>query len=162
MQFRRVVRFSCVAVVSLFGACSESPVAPADDVLEQTANPARPSALIAAGDGSWHILSETMIGSNFVSEYELGAALLGEEYQGSVFIRVSVPQGTTTGSTSGPCITSTLLKTEVRPGWTATVKKAGGCDKPIQVEFTSASRQRATFKWTYIFGLTKVDHGAVR
>lgn len=162
MQFRRLVRLSCVAVVGLLGACSESPVAPADDVLEQTANPARPSALIAAGDGSWHILSETMIGSNFVSEYELGAALLGEEYQGSVFIRVSVPQGTTAGSTSGPCITSTLLKTETRPGWTATVKKAGGCDKPIQVDFTSSTRQRASFKWTYIFGLTKVDHGAVR
>jgi len=162
MQLRRVVRLSCVAVVGLFGACSESPVAPADDVSEQTANPARPSSLFAEGDGSFRILSETMIGSNFVSEYELGAGLLGEEYQGSVYIRVSVPQVATPGTSSGPCITSTLLKTEVRPGWTATVKKAGGCDKPIQVDFTSASRQRATFKWTYIFGLTKVDHGAVR
>lgn len=150
--------FILAATAACFTACSgESPTgAP-----ETGPDIASPTHLFAAGDGSFRILSETMQGSTLVSEYELGAALLGEEYQGSVYIRVSVPQVGGTGS-SAPCITSTIIRTEVRPGWTAAVKKAGGCDKPIQVDFTSAARQRATFKWTYIFGLTKVDHGAVR
>lgn len=146
------------AAAACFTACSgESPTG----ATETAPDIASPTHLFAAGDGSFRILSETMQGSTLVSEYELGAALLGEEYQGSVYIRVSVPQVGGTGS-SAPCITSTIIRTEVRPGWTAAVKKAGGCDKPIQVDFSSATRQRATFKWTYIFGLTKVDHGAVR
>lgn len=146
--------------VALSACQNESPLSPSTAI----ATPAAPKSLIAVGDGSFHILSEQYIGSNFVSEYELGAALLGEEYQGSVFIRVSVPQVTSPTTNSAlPCITSTIIKTESRPGWAASVKKAGGCDKPIEIAFENAStKQRATFKWTYIFGLTKVDHGAVK
>ncbi|MEQ1690184.1 MAG: hypothetical protein ABMA00_02775 [Gemmatimonas sp.] len=148
-----------ISAAGLLSACSDAPSAPQMD----SAIPATPSALIAVGDGSWHILAEYQQGNNNVAEYELGAALLGEEYQGSVFIRVSVPAIVSpVAGSSMPCITSTIMRTEVRAGWTASIKKAGGCDKPIQVDFSSKSGQRATFKWTYIFGLTKVDHGAVR
>jgi hypothetical protein len=154
--------FIRAAAAACFTACltacaGESPTGTAETLPDI----APPTHLFAVGDGSFRILSETMQGATLVSEYEVGAALLGDEYQGFVYIRVSVPQVVGTGS-SAPCITSTIIRTEVRPGWTAAVKKAGGCDKPIQVDFTSAARQRATCKWTYIFGLTKVDHGAVR
>lgn len=160
-RFRLPATLVGFATVAVLAACSsESPLSPSTAI----ATPSAPTSLIAVGDGSFHILSEQYIGTNFMSEYELGAALLGEEYQGSVFIRVSVPQVTSpTAGSSLPCITSTIIKTEVRPGWAASVKKAGGCDKPIEIAFENAkTKQRATFKWTYIFGLTKVDHGAVR
>jgi hypothetical protein len=159
-QFRNArPRLLACATVLLMACGGELPTAPTTTTTASVA----PTNLIAAGDGAWHTLREYFVGTTYVTELELGAALLGEEYQGSVFIKLSVPQvtGTPTSSTM-PCITSTVMKTEVRAGWTASIKKPGGCDKSIEVDFTSKTKQRATFKWTYIFGLTKVDFGAVR
>lgn len=159
-RFRTVrPRLLACAAVFLIACGGDLPTAPAATTTASVA----PVHLIAAGDGAWHTLREYYVGTAYVTELELGAALLGEEYQGSVFIKLSVPQVTgTTTSSSMPCITSTVMKTEVRAGWTASIKKPGGCDKSIEIDFTSKTKQRATFKWTYIFGLTKVDFGAVR
>ncbi len=155
----RVASASLALVV--LGACSaDSPSAPASPATLVTG----PSRLFEVDSGSFRILADYMQGNNHIMEFELGAALLNQkEYQGSVYIRVSVPPvPAATASSSLPCITSSIMRTEVRPGWTATVKKPGGCDKDIVVDFSNAARQRATFKWTYIFGLSKVDHGAVK
>jgi hypothetical protein len=79
---------------------------------------------------------------------------------GSVTIRTFIPA---TGGGSGSCITSTVLGTQVTPGWTATVKKSGGCDKEISVLLENrATGKKATFSFLYIFGKTRIDFGAVR
>jgi hypothetical protein len=149
-----------VLAIALLSACAaESPLAPSS----RAAMVGEPSRLFEVDSGSFRILADYYSGANHIMEFELGAALLNQqEYQGSVYIRVSIPPVPVPAPTSMPCITSSILKTEVRPGWKATVKKSGGCDKDIVVDFTNAARQRATFKWTYVFGLSKVDHGAVR
>lgn len=138
------------------GDATTAPTASAELVTE-------PSRLFEVDSGSFRILADYYSGANHIMEFELGAALLnGREYQGSAYIRVSVPPIPTPIPSSMPCITSTLLKTEVRPGWKATVRKAGGCDKDIVIDFANNAKQRATFTWRYVFGLSKVDHGAVR
>lgn len=150
---------STLALVVLAACSADSSTAPASPATLLD----RPSQLFDVDSGSFRILADYMQGANHIMEFELGAALLNQrEYQGSVYIRVSVPPVPVPVPSSMPCITSSIMRTEVRAGWTASVKKAGGCDKDIVVEFSNAARQRATFKWTYIFGLSKVDHGAVK
>ena len=78
---------------------------------------------------------------------------------GSVTVKTVVPG---TGPTSGSCITSTVVSTETTDGWTATVKKPGGCDKEIVVQFENAATgQKAEFRYLYIFGKTRIDAGRV-
>jgi hypothetical protein len=121
-----------------------------------------PSRLFDVDSGSFRILADYYSGVNHIMEFEVGAALLNREFQGSVYIRVSVPPIPVPVPPTIPCITSSIMQTETRPGWTATVKKAGGCDKDIIVDFSNAARQRATFKWTYRYGITKIDPCVVR
>ena len=42
------------------------------------------------------------------------------------------------------------------------MKKSGGCDKEIQVQFENkAAKLRADFSFLYIFGKTRIDFGAI-
>lgn len=139
-------------------ACSTDVTAPTVRQMPNEVN-----RLFAVGEGSYRLLADYFVGPNHVLDQELGAALLnGQEYQGSVYIRVSIPPVVPGPTSSLPCITSSIFGIETRPGWTATVKKAGGCGRDIEVQFSNAQKQRATFKYTFTWGLTKVDHGAVR
>lgn len=149
------------ALLLSVGACSTDVTAPAPTARPL---PTEVNHLFNVGEGSYRLLADYFVGPNHVLDQELGAALLnGQEYQGSVYIRVSIPPVLVPGPTSSlPCITSSILKIETRPGWSAAVRKAGGCGKDIEVQFSNAQRQRATFKYTFTWGLTKVDHGAVK
>ncbi len=146
-------------LVAALAACSADVTAPSARILPTDVN-----NLFAVGEGSYRLLADYYEGPNHILDQELGAALLnGEEYQGSVYIRTSIPPVLEWGPSSTlPCITNTISKIETRPGWTATVKKPGGCGGSIEVQFAIAQKQRATFKHTLTWGLTKVDHGAVR
>ena len=43
------------------------------------------------------------------------------------------------------------------------MKKPGGCDKEIQVQFENkATRLRADFSFLYLFGKTRIDGGLIR
>lgn len=146
-------------LVAVVGACSSDATAPTARLVPTDVN-----NLFAVGEGSYRLLADYYVGQNHILDQELGAALLNRvEYQGSVHIRTSIPPVLVPGPTSSlPCITNTITRIETRPGWTATVKKPGGCGKDIEVQFSNAQKQRATFKHTLTWGLTKVDHGAVR
>lgn len=81
---------------------------------------------------------------------------------GSVVIQTIIPL-IAPGSSKTPCITSTIVRTETVTGWTASVKKPGGCDKEIQVQFENkATRLRADFSFLYLFGKTRIDGGLIK
>jgi hypothetical protein len=51
----------------------------------------------------------------------------------------------------------------VVPGWTAEVKKSGGCNKSIEVEFENDDTdQSADFKFLTEPGKTRIDLGLVQ
>jgi hypothetical protein len=84
-------------------------------------------------------------------------------YIGSVTIRTFIPVSASGATSRGPCITSTVETTETTPGWTATIKKPGGCDKEIAVRFENGStNQRADFSFLFIPGKTRIDFGTVQ
>jgi hypothetical protein len=81
---------------------------------------------------------------------------------GSVTIRTII-SGTASSSSSGACILSTIDRVDVTTGWSFSVKKSGGCDKEISVEFSNpATKQKAVFSFLMIPGKTRIDFGAVR
>jgi hypothetical protein len=101
-----------------------------------------------------------------IAEYPAGTYFPVDGSEGgsvaSVTIRTFIPWSLNSGS-SGTCITSTIQRVETTPGWTASIKKPGGCDKTIEVQLENKStRQKAVFSFLYIAGKTRIDFGAVR
>lgn len=154
-----------LALALFLGACSpdaNGPAAPSAALLAAT-----PSALVAPNE-NMAILSDTTDAAGnhvMIAEYAAGTYFPDDttgKSVASVTIKTVVP-GVASGSSSMPCITSTVLKTETTPGWTASVKKPGGCDKEIVVLLSNKStKQSATFSFLYIFGKTRIDFGAIR
>ena len=158
---RSLHRLSAVASIALLAACQS-------DVAE-------PTRAVAAANSASHLLSpdqsvrylvdSTDASGNHIMIAEWGAGALPEGGTvASVTIKTVVPFFTaSTTTTSSPCITSTILKTEALPGWTTTVKKPGGCDKTIEVLVENrTTREKGVFSYLYIFGKTKIDVGFVR
>ena len=99
-----------------------------------------------------------------VAEYAAGVTLHDPTSSpiGSVVIQTIIPL-LAPGSSKTPCLTSTIVRTEALAGWTASVKKPGGCDKEIQVQFeNTTTRQRADFSFLYLFGKTRIDSGLIK
>lgn len=128
--------------------------------------PSTPSRLLGVNEYGRMIVDTSDAAGNhtMVAEYPAGVYTLpnGDGASvGSVTIRTFIP-GSGNGS-SKFCITSTIDRVETTPGWTASVKKAGGCDKEIGVQLENKStKQRADFSFLYVAGKTRIDYGAVR
>ena len=158
--YRHALGFVFLATLA---GCAADPTAPA----AAPAPAARPSLLLTAGEGM-RILAEYVDAAGnrvMVAEYAAGTYVLADGTGGSVAsvtIKTVIPP-LVAGSTSAPCITSTIQKVETIAGWTYAIKKSGGCDKEIVVGLDNASTgQRAQFSFLMIFGKTKIDHGLVR
>lgn len=156
---RSAVRATAIAAVLVVGvACARDPLAPA------TSAASTPAFLLGPGE-YFVVRSDTVDAAGnetTVAEYAAGTyADPARAPAGSVTIRTVLPASA--GGSSKSCITSTVVRTETRPGWTATVKKAGGCDKEIGVELANAAtRERAQFSFLMVAGKTRIDYGQVR
>jgi len=126
--------------------------------------PAAPHALLAPGEFSRTVADSTDAAGNhvMVTEFAAGTYTQPDGVSGSVAsitIKTVIPA---TSPASGTCITSTIESIETTAGWTATIKKPGGCDKEIVVALENATtRQKAEFRYLYIAGKTRIDAGRV-
>lgn len=149
-----------LAVLAL-AACGRDPVAPGASALTAGA----PSYLLAADQGPRTIVDSTDAFGNLIFVTEYPAGVYSDPTRApaaSVTIRTLIP-ATAGGSKSKACVTSTIDGTETRPGWTATVKKSGGCDKEIGVSLANkATGERAEFSFLMVPGKTRIDYGLVR
>ena len=123
-----------------------------------------PSLLLAPGEFNRTLVDSTDSSGNHVTVAEWAAGIYTQPdgataSVASVTVKTVVPP--TNGS--GSCITSTVVSTDTTPGWTATVKKPGGCDREIVVELENdTTNRKAEFRYLVIFGKTRIDAGAVR
>ena len=150
-------------LATALAACASDPVAPAGALA-----PAATPAFLLADDESFRVISDTVdaAGNQIqIAELAAGALYLADGTYtsvASVTIKSVIPQ-VAAGSSSGPCITSTIQKVDTRAGWSYAIKKPGGCDKEIIVDLENrTTRQRAQFSFLMIFGKTRIDHGLVR
>ena len=150
-----------VFLAATAAACGRDAVAPE---LAQRAPIVGPSLLLAPGEFNSTIIDSTDAAGNHVTVTEWAAGTYTQPdgvsaSVASVTVKTVVPP--TNGS--GSCITSTVVSTDTTPGWTATIKKPGGCDKEIVVALENdATNQKAEFRYLVIFGKTRIDAGAVR
>jgi hypothetical protein len=157
LQYRHI---PVLLLAALLAACTGDAVTP--DAGGRS--PETPQLLLAPGESFRTIADSTDAAGNLVmvNEYAAGIYTQPDGVSGSVAsvtVKTVVPA---TSGTSGTCITSTIVGIETTPGWTATVKKPGGCDKEIVVALANAATgQRADFRYLYIAGKTRIDQGAV-
>jgi hypothetical protein len=158
----KLSRVAPIVLAALLAACADTTAPTASSSLRPSE---RPAALLSADEFTRTILDTTDARGTqtMIAEYAAGIDLDNRDAApiGSVIIKTVVPV-LTAGSSKTPCITSTVLSTETVAGWTASVKKPGGCDKQIEVQFENKStKQRADFSFLYIFGKTRIDFGAI-
>jgi type IV pilus biogenesis protein CpaD/CtpE len=157
--FRHALTAACLAALA---GCATDVAAP--DAAAPTAT--RPSLLLAAGESQRFVL-DTVIGSNqiMVTEYAAGIYRFPDGTSSSVAsvtVKTVIPLGVS-GTSSEACITSSIVAIETVPGWRATVKKPGGCDKEIVVGLENpTTKEKAQFSYLYIFGKTRIDLGLIQ
>ena len=156
--------FAVVAAAAL-AACSRDLTSP--NAARSLAPSAGPSALLGVNESTRTIADSTDAAGNtvMVVEYAAGTYVLpnGDGASvGSVTIRTVLP-GAASASSAKACVTSTIVGVETTPGWTASVKKSGGCNKDIEVQLENkATKQRADFSFLMEPGKTRIDFGLVR
>lgn len=159
----KMLKLAPLALVAFLVACADATApAPAATLRPTDA----PSSLLSADEGVHMITDSVDAAGNtiMIAEYAAGVSLNDPVAPpiGSVTIKTVVPL-ISSGSSRTPCITSTIVRTEAVSGWTASVKKAGGCDKEIQVQFENKSAKlRADFSFLYLFGKTRIDGGLIK
>jgi len=158
-----VHRLALVASLAGLAACASEPLAP----VTTDATALAPSFLLSPEESQRTIADSTDAFGNHVMvvEYAAGTLSLTDATAGSVAsvtIKTVIPSSPFGTSSSGACITSTVQAVETTAGWAATVKKPGGCDKEIVVSLENGTTgQKATFRFLYIFGKTRIDFGLV-
>jgi hypothetical protein len=157
----RISSFAVLVFAGMVAACGRDTVSPD---LTARAPLVGPSLLLAPGEFNHTIVDSTDSAGNQITVTEWAAGTYAQPdgvtaSVASVTVKTVVPP--TNGS--GSCITSTVVSTETTAGWTATIKKPGGCDKEIVVALENDStKQKAEFKYLVVFGKTRIDVGAVR
>ncbi|MEO8621695.1 MAG: hypothetical protein ABI625_11555 [bacterium] len=160
----RLARLAPLVTLAILGACAQDmPTAPRSPSL---AAPSSPAALLGPDEAVRIISMVTDAFGNtvMVAEYAAGVYLdpTTPAAVASVTIKTSIPS-VSSGSTKTPCITSTIVSIETTAGWTSSVRKPGGCDKPIEVALDNLSlNQKATFQFLYLFGKTRIDSGLIK
>ena len=163
-----VRRLAFFAALTTLAACAAEPLAPAANDQAGSVAALTPSFLLSPEESQRTIADSTDAPGNHVMvvEYAAGTYTLADGTGGSVAsvtIKTVIPFSPLGTSSSGACITSTVQAVDATPGWTASVKKPGGCDREIVVSLENrATGQRAQFSFLYIFGKTRIDFGAVR
>lgn len=157
----RLLRGALAAAAIFTSACSSDPVSPAAS--------SAPSFLLGPDEGV-RVVSDSVDDRGntiLVQEFAAGVYTTPTGEGGSVAsitIRSFIPawpEGTTVSST--PCITNSIVSTETTPGNTLNVKKSGGCDKDVVVLIEQkATRRKATFSFSMVFGKTVIDAGLLR
>ena len=155
-----LVRLSSLAAIAMLAACANdtaNPIAPND------AAPASPSFLVAPGQNFNTLVDSVDAAGNHLTVAEWAAGILPDGSSvASVTIRTFIP-ATSSTSSSDVCITSSIVSTDEMPGWTASIKKTGGCNKDIEVLFENeTTRQSADFRFQMEPGKTRIDLGLVR
>lgn len=150
-----------VATAILTAACSGDPVAP---------SAADAPAFLLGPDEGVRVVSDSVDANGntiLVQEFAAGVYTLPSGEGGSVAsvtIRSFIPAwpaGTTVSST--PCITNSIVSTDAAPGNTLSIKKSGGCDKDVVVLIEQkATKRKATFSFSMVFGKTVIDAGLLR
>lgn len=87
---------------------------------------------------------------------QVGFTADGAQFSGTVALRME--SVTISGQFK---ILTTILSIIPEPGFTYTVKKSGGYDAPVEIEFKSANGS-SKFSFLYKPGLTKIDYGVLR
>ena len=154
-----VVRLSSLAAIAMLAACANDTTNP---ISPNHAAPAAPSHLVAPGQSFNTLVDSVDTAGNHLIVDEWAAGILPDGSSvASVTIRTFIPATSGTKS-SDVCITSTVVSTETTPGWSATIKKSGGCNKEIEVELENGTtNQKADFRFQMEPGKTRVDLGAV-
>jgi hypothetical protein len=157
-----VSRLLGLAAVASLAACGRDVTSP--DAARSLV-PSAPAALLGVNEWTRTISDSTDAFGNLttVGEYAAGTYTLpnGDVASvGSVTIRTVMPF---TVTSSKSCITSTIVSVETTAGWTSSVKKSGGCNQEIAVQFENKStKKRADFSYLVVPGKTRIDFGAVR
>ena len=76
---------------------------------------------------------------------------------GSVVMRMDI----STDSRGYVIVTSRIVSISAMPGWTWTVRKPGGANKQVEVQFTNGVKG-FTFKALYVPGKTVIDGGVIK
>jgi len=155
---------AALALAASLAACGRDAVGPDG----RAASPASTARLLLGTDESMRTVADSTDAAGniiMVTEYAAGIYDLPDGHSGSVAsvtVRTLIP-GASSGGSSGTCITSTIERVETVAGWSYTVKKPGGCDREISVEFANRSTgKRAQFSFLMIPGKTRIDQGLVR
>ena len=160
-QSYRITTAAVFFLAATLAACSRDTVAPE---LAARAPLVAPSLLLAPGEFNRTLVDSTDSAGNHITIAEWAAGIYTQPdgvtgSVASVTVKTVVPP--TNGS--GSCITSTVISIDTTPGWRATVRKPGGCDKEIVVGLENdTTNQKAEFRYLVIFGKTRIDAGAVR
>jgi hypothetical protein len=157
-------RLSLLLLTAALAGCGQDAGPTAPEALAPAGASAR---MLAPGEGL-RILEQYIDAAGnsvLIAEYGAGGFAADDPRIGpvaTITIKTVAPP-LVAGSTSAPCITSTIVKIEKLAGWTTTVKKPGGCDKEIVVDLENATTQEsAQFRFLYIYGKTKIDSGLIR
>jgi len=87
---------------------------------------------------------------------QVGFSEDGSMYSGTVSLRMeNIP---VSGQTK---ILTTIVDIEPAPGFTYSIRKSGGANGTVEIEFTSASCS-PRFSFLYKPGATKIDYGVMR
>jgi hypothetical protein len=163
----KILPFVALAFAASFAACADATAPATASASPSALRPTdTPSALLGPNEGIRTISDTTDAAgtTTTIAEYPAGIVLNDTVTPpiGSVVIKTVIP-AFTDGSSKEPCITSTIVRTETVAGWTASVKKPGGCDKPIEVQFENKSeKKRADFSFLFIPGKTRIDLGLIK
>lgn len=157
-------RTSLLLLLAALAACGQDgePTGPAQpsptslDPLLAPGEPTRVHADYLDADGN----------AVLVAEYAAGTYVAGGKAASvaSVIIKSVIPRVLLEGGKSdGACVTSTVQGVDVSPGWSYSVKKAGGCGEEIVVNLENRSTdQRAKFSFLMVYGKTRIDAGQIR
>lgn len=95
-------------------------------------------------------------GQTVFATLEVGYSTDGSQYSGTVALRMDPV--TVSGVYK---IKTTLLSVTPQPGFTAVIRKSGGINGTVEIEFNSKTCQ-SKFSFLYKPGLTKIDYGVLR
>lgn len=114
-------------------------------------------ALAIALFGPQKLRAEWVVDGNTVYFTDhVGYTADGSAFSGTVALRMDTV--TASGTTK---IVTTILSVTPEPGFAYAIKKSGGVNGTVEIEFASANCQ-SKFSFLYKPGLTKIDFGVMR
>lgn len=114
-------------------------------------------ALVIALAAALNLRADWVVDGNTVYFTDhVGYTADGSAFSGTVALRMDTV--TASGTTK---IVTTILSVTPEPGFAYAIKKSGGVNGTVEIEFASATCQ-SKFSFLYKPGLTKIDFGVMR